>query len=127
MGRQPDFALRIFELTAQSAEQIAARCRVEPRILREGDGWREELLIGPQQTDCFTITRLQVTANAEVPKPPCVQVAVVVSGAGIVSAGEDRLEVRAGANLLAAAAAEALTWSPANAEPLAVLLCRPGR
>ena len=125
MGRDPEFALSVFDLTPQSVEQITARCRVEPQPIREGDGFHEHLLIGPEQTDCFVITRLTITDEATVNVPSCVHVAVVAEGTGVVSAGGDRIELQPGVKFLAAAAAESLRYVPEGGGST-ILLCRPG-
>jgi mannose-6-phosphate isomerase len=126
MGRDPDFALSVFDYTPLSADEVRARYCVAPRRTREEVLFLEEQLIGPAQTECFTISRQVIGRPIYVEKPACVEVGIVVEGAGVVSAGKERIIVRPGAKFLVAAAAEGVTYEPADDGRLVVILCRPG-
>ncbi|MCG3181497.1 MAG: hypothetical protein BIFFINMI_03893 [Phycisphaerae bacterium] len=123
MGRDPDFAMRIFDYTPlPTAADVRRRCGVTPAPTRAGEGFAEELLIGPQQTDCFRITRLRITGPATVPKPPRVQVAIVAAGQGAAVAGDRRIDLRPGAKFLLPAATEAVRYTPTTADLSLVLV-----
>ncbi len=126
MGRDPDFALQIFDCTSMSVEEVRARCCITPAVVRDGDNLREERLIGPEQTDCFSIRRLTVSGPAEVESPGVVSVGLVAAGQGEVVVDGGRAEVGFGSRFLVAAGAGPMHVTPAGGEPLVVLLDRPG-
>lgn len=127
MGRDPDFAMQIFDYTPLSVEDVQQRCRIKPTLQQHDAALRRELLIGPDQTDCFTITRLTVTSQCDISKPSCVQVGVVAAGRGTARLGREQLTLQPGAKFLVAAAADAITYTPDHPRrPLTILLCQPG-
>ncbi len=127
MGRDPDFAMQIFDYTPLSVQEVQQRCRIKPTLQQHDAALRRELLIGPDQTDCFSITRLTVTSQYDISKPACVQVGIVAGGRGTARLGREQVTLQPGAKFLAAAAADAITYTPDHPRrPLTILLCQPG-
>jgi len=125
MQRDPKFALRIFDHTPLSVEQVTKRCRVRPQATRSGPAFAEHQLIGPKQTDCFEIHCLEVTGQATIEKDNHVQVGIITAGCGAVACGPDRLELTRGSRFLTAAAAADILYTAAPDAPLTVITCRP--
>jgi mannose-6-phosphate isomerase len=66
MGRDLDFALRVFNLERVTREDVDRRLRCLPRRLRSwGDhSWQDEL-IGPDKTECFGIKKVRLGGVVE--------------------------------------------------------------
>lgn len=126
MGRDPEFALGIFDLTAQSVAEVTARLRVAPRRRLESATARVEELIGPEHTDCFAIERVTATGPARYAKSARVHLGIVTRGRGRVAAGAERLDVQPGAHFLLPAACEAVDVLPAPGEELEWVAVKPG-
>jgi len=126
MQRDPDFALKIFDLASLSVEDATSRYRVEPAALREDDACREERLIGPEHTDCFSIVRVDARAAASVAKTDRVHIGVVTEGRGEIGVRDEKIEVARGSRFLIAAAAQELRVRPGQGRPLQCVLVRPG-
>lgn len=81
MDRGIDFALTVFDLAPLTADDIERRVRCRPRRVRdfEGGSWQDEL-IGPAQTDCFSVakTHLHSPVLREDDRPA---IAIVTAGA----------------------------------------------
>ena len=124
MGRDPDFALGIFDFTPMPAEKLRACCRITPKILHADAGLRIEQLIGPEQTDCFQEMRIMASAPAFLTLAQTVNIGIVTQGGGMLVAGREALTVRRGSKFLVAAAANGMEIRPAG--NIEVLLIRPG-
>ncbi|MDD4891534.1 MAG: class I mannose-6-phosphate isomerase [Phycisphaerae bacterium] len=125
MGRNPDFALGIFDYTPLSESAVRARCCIAPTVLRREAGLLHERLIGSEQTDCFVIERVSVASSAAIAKTQTIQIGVVADGAGQVCVGDEAIGVRRGSRFLLAAAARELRVE-ASPDSVTILLCRPG-
>lgn len=87
MSRDLDFALTVFDLSPLPPADLERRVRCQPRRLRElGPGSYEEELIGPNQTDCFRVTRMRIAAETTLTLPGSA-IVIVTSGAITASAG----------------------------------------
>lgn len=127
MQRDPDFALRIFDYTPLPIEKVRERCRIAPRILDSDTALTREILIGPEQSPCFSIFRLTINRPAEFSPDMRMGIAVVASGSGEVIAGSHRLTVRTGSTFLIAASSPILQVLPTSQDPLQILLSTPNR
>jgi len=90
MGRDVDFALRVFNFAPLDAAALARRVRCTPRRIRElgTDSWQEEL-IGPAQTDCFRVVRTRL-GGPVVKDETSAAIAIVTSGAVTADVGGER-------------------------------------
>lgn len=126
MGRDPDFALSIFDLTSVTVAEIRDRYRVVPRVLRSDRFCTVEELIGSSETDCFTINRITVSGQTRYDKTDQIHVGVVTSGEGRIGIGAERLSVRQGSRFIVPAAAEVMDLHAGDSDKLEVALARPG-
>jgi mannose-6-phosphate isomerase len=87
MNRDVDFALTVFNLAPLTAADLETRVRCRPVRWRElGAGSWQDLLIGPQQTDCFRVGRTHL-AGPVVKDETSAVIAIVTSGAVIAEVG----------------------------------------
>ena len=126
MGRDPDFALKVFDMNSRSVEDVTKQYRIEPRIVRSDIACRVEELIGPELTDCFAIQRLVAIKPYCHRKSPLVHIGVVTRGEGELHVRGDRIHMRQGTRFLLPAAAEQIEIEPADANDVEIILVRPG-
>lgn len=107
-------------------EENLARYQIEPRTVREGAWGREQLLIGPEQTDYFSFTRLDASEEVELLHTGFPQTVLVLSGSGVLSGAHTRLEVKQGDELFFPASVEPLRLAPGEAG-VSLVLCNPGK
>ncbi|MDD3155007.1 MAG: hypothetical protein PHS41_09070, partial [Victivallaceae bacterium] len=84
--------LACFDYTAYTPETAAARCRLRPR----GDGFCK-MLVGPSDTDCFCVERLNLAERKfAVITPGSWRLSIVTEGNGIVKTSSGQVEVHRG-------------------------------
>jgi mannose-6-phosphate isomerase len=94
MGRDLDFALRVFDLTPLTAEDIDRRVRCHPRKIREFcPGSWHDALIGPAQTDCFRVTKSYLSSPVVKDENSC-SIVIVTKGCVTAAVGQERLHLR---------------------------------
>lgn len=121
MGCEPDFALRIFDHTSYSVDEITNRCRLTPRSLDEGNAWQTQRLIGAEQTPGFIVDRLHIAGDCTTHHPDRLQLAIVVEGNGVARAGADTVAILPGARFVIPAATCEVTWQIENSAT--IILC----
>jgi len=126
MGRDPEFALRIFDLQRHSPEEIWRLYHVTPTLVSRTDALVEEQLIGPAQTDCFELRRLRVSGDARLAPDGRFRVFVVVNGTGTVAELSGSVPLRIGSRFFQAAAAGELRFTPAEGQTLDLLCVQAG-
>ena len=125
MRRGLDFCLDIFDYTARSVDEIKKLCRLEPKPFAQSGALTDEQLVGPEHTDCFAIRRLTLRGEASLPASGLIGLYLVSKGEGTLRCGGERLRLKTGSRFLLPAATQDAVVSPANAEPLELLLCLP--
>ena len=127
MGRDPAFAMQIFEYEEQSAEQVRDRYRVTPRVLTDGKGVRHETLFDDRHSECFEVQRLHLEPGAthRVTTGGRLMVALLLDGEATLEAGGTTVELRHGARALVAAAADGATVSNPGTTNAELALCLP--
>jgi len=125
MQRDPDFALQIFDMAPLPVVQVTGHCRVTPRVISETPALTQEMLIGPDQTDCFTILRAVAREKSVVPKTCQVTIGIVVSGAGELRVGNETIGVQRASRFLVPSEANEISIRP-TVPHLEVILIHPG-
>ncbi len=94
MQRDLDFALSVFNLAPLPPADIEARIRCRPRRWRElgPDSW-QDVLIGPEQTDCFSVRKTRL-GGAVTRSGDGAFVAIVTAGAVSAEVGGEVHELR---------------------------------
>lgn len=117
-----DLAMQIFDYTPLTVAQAQSTYKITPRKI----GPHEELLIGPSQTDCFSVTRMTVEGSVDIPQTGFARIGVVASGRGSVMMGDQKIAVRQGSRFFCAASAPTGEITNSGGETLQVLFCSPG-
>jgi mannose-6-phosphate isomerase len=99
MGRGVDFAMDMIDFNPLSIAEVRQRHFCSPRLLIEGGGFQELILIDKQQTACFSAHQLKIQDHYTRPSAGF-HVGVVTRGAGIVAAGSLSLPVKKGDKFL---------------------------
>ncbi len=118
-----DLALQIFDYSRLTVAQAESTYRITPKKI--GDG--EELLIGPDHTDCFSITRLTVDHEMSLSAPGRLRLGVVADGCGTLTVGDQSIFLQPGARFLLAASAPEGQITKSDDRSLQILFCAPGR
>jgi mannose-6-phosphate isomerase len=102
MGRDLACCLDVFDYTQRDAAAVRAAGRLAAAPQPLASGVREQVLVGPQHTDCFTIRRIQLATDATYPlRHTRTALVLAESGAPVLQADGARLELSAlGAALL---------------------------
>ncbi len=125
MGRNPDFAMEIFDYTPMPIERLHAECRIKPSLVYNQKDILQELLIGGAQTDCFSEYRVIVSGDSSLPLNGKVGICVVSKGAGTIKANNESIKVEEGSKFLIAAATKDIKILPSSGQ-MEILLCHPG-
>ena len=127
MGRDPAFAMRIFEYEEQSAERVRDRYRVTPRVVTDGQGVRHETLFDKRHSECFEVQRLHLGPGTShrVTTGGRLMVALLLDGGATLAAGDTTVDLRHGARALVAAAADGATVSNPGTTDAELALCLP--
>jgi mannose-6-phosphate isomerase len=118
-----DLAMQIFDYTPLAVSQVEAAYRITPQRITPST----ELLIGPAQTDCFSVTRLTVEDRMSLLPPGHLRLGIVSGGQGTLTVDRRTLSLKRGVRFLLAAAAGEGELTKSGGEPLQILFCSPGR
>ncbi len=118
-----DLALQIFDYTPLSVAEVEAKYKITPRSISPA----EELLIGPEQTNRFSITRITTDISTSLPSPGHLRLGVVAGGQGTLMVDDSSLCLKQGVCFLLAASAPVGTLTPSSGEPVQILFCSPGQ
>ena len=122
MQTDVDLALQIFDYTRLSVQDVETKYKITPRRISP----EEELLIGSEQTDCFSLTRITTNGHLTLPSLGYVRLGVVAAGHGRLTVENSVMDLQQGACFLLAAAAPAAHLTASNGARLEILFCSPG-
>ena len=123
MKRGLDFCLDIFDYQSRSVEEIRKACRLDPRSTGEPG---EELLVGPEQTDCFEVVRVKADAPVRL-KGGLLEVLLVVDGQGVLQSEEAEAPLAPSSRFIIPAGQDGVWLKPEKSQTLEILKIRPGR
>jgi len=109
-----------------SYEENLSRYKIPPRLIREGDWGRETLLIGPEQTDYFSFTRIDARKETALLHTGFPQTVIVLEGDAVLLGENTRQQVKKADELFFPASVEPLSLLPGK-EGVSLVLCNPGR
>jgi len=124
MGLGMDLGMRCFNHQATGMEYVS-RHRIAPRVIRDDSPCLEELLIGPEDTPCFGMTRLTVRAKAPDRDRGRCYIGIVVEGRGWLAGPAGPLPLQAGATFFVPAASEHTAYESEPGHRLHVVKCFP--
>jgi len=110
MRRGVEGVLDLFDYTAYSSAAVKAAFGPRPRVLAETESGREEMLLGPPQTDRFELRRIEVEGTFQAATDSRYSILVVLEGGGAIRGGGGGLGVKRWSKVLAPACLEALTF-----------------
>ena len=123
--RHRDRLLGCYHYDGADYEENLKKYRIPPQTVRRGDWGKEQLLIGPGQTEYFSFTRLDLTGETELVRTGYPQVAIVLSGSGTLFCGGCELPLKQADELFFPNSCGALTVRAQEGEALSLLLCNP--
>jgi mannose-6-phosphate isomerase len=124
MGLGFDLGMRCFNYQA-TGEAYVSRNRLVPRTAWEDSAGVEELLVAPEHTPCFGMTRLSVRDRVPDRDRGRCYVGIVVAGQGRLAGPAGNLPLCAGATFFVPAASEHATYEPTGGDLLQVVKCFP--
>lgn len=124
MDRGLDFALTLFDLTPLTDQAIEERVRCHPQLLRDlGSAGHEDQLIGPEHTDCFRVTRTQLSGTVA-REPGACSIAIVTQGRVQADTDHGSVTLNTYDRVFIPAGLNTVRWTPLDG-PAAVLECHP--
>lgn len=93
LGLSPETALECFDYGLWGSS-VVEKSKKEPQELDLGEGWRLEQLIGPQETECFTMKRLKLLGGTKALESGAIYIAT--EGQGTLKGQDYQREIRKG-------------------------------
>jgi len=84
MGLGLERVLDMFDYTPYPSEEVKERFGPQPRVVSEGEGGREELLLGAPQTDRLEVRRIECSGRVDLALDGRFSILIVLEGAGRV-------------------------------------------
>ena len=124
MGLGFDLGMSCFDYQGTGMAYVA-RHRLGSRILRDDPAGSEEVLIGPEHTRCFGMTRLTVRDRIPERDRGRCYVGIVIEGRGALLGPGGDMPVEAGTTFFVPAASEQEAFRAEPQGPLVVIKCFP--
>lgn len=126
LGLGYDKMFDCFRYDAYNKEAVAAKYKLEPKVVRSSEQAVERELIGYHHTKCFRMTQTEVRGEVSLESTATFSVMVVTGGDGQLRCGDQVLSIRKGEQLfLPAGIDQTLMCSSAGEEPLQLIRCYP--
>lgn len=124
MGLDFDLGMRCFDYAA-AGEAFVRRHRLVPSLIEEGAAGREECLIGPESTSCFSASRL--TLRGAIPDRDRGRgyIGIVTEGRGRLQGPGMHFPLAAGSTFFVPAASRHDAYTADPGETLSVIKCFP--
>lgn len=120
-----DKMLDCFHYGGLTLEETLSKWKIAPEMIFENSEARDMALISEKTTDLFRMRDIRVNGNYEYSLEGAFNVAVVVSGKGILEHAEGRVEIEKSDILFIPAALGKVTWKAGKDSNLNVVLCLP--
>ncbi len=99
MGRGVDFAMDMIEFKPLPVEQVKQQYFSNPVLICKENNFEEWILIGKEQTLCFSVRRLKINGKF-IRKSEGFHVGIVTRGEGTIEAGAESIRVKKGDKFL---------------------------
>lgn len=99
-----DLAMQIFDYTPYTVDQVISQYQITPQKLSDF----EERLIGFQETECFSITRVTIEKPTDLSFSTGPKIGVVAKGMGTARIGDQSITLRPGTRFFCAASVSRL-------------------
>ena len=120
-GLDHDTAFSCFDYRGHTQDEIMAWLKLSPRTKKQWANAKIESVIGAAHTDCFSVDKLTIYGDFEIPCDTPWHIAVVTSGHGSISAADEQ-PVRRGDSFFVSNRVRKLHYRPAGSEPLELFL-----
>ncbi|MEO6454152.1 MAG: hypothetical protein ABIN97_08780, partial [Ginsengibacter sp.] len=95
MDRDVDFAMDMIEFKPLSVEQVKQQYFCNPVLVHKEKNCEEFILIGIQQTSCFSVYKLRVTGKYT-RRSDSFNAGIVISGEGTIETGTTVVSIKKG-------------------------------
>ncbi|MCL2352767.1 MAG: hypothetical protein FWC55_09585, partial [Firmicutes bacterium] len=107
-------------------QEVRRRFQIRPVTVASGDGFREDILIGPSRTDCFSMRRLTVSETCPYRNTADrFVIAAALSGEGVLRHGGREIPILPGNRLFLPACVKETAFTARGAGALVLVLCFP--
>jgi mannose-6-phosphate isomerase len=114
-----------YHYDGRTYEQNLEALRIPPRLLRQEGHSSEHLLLGKEQTEFFSITRIGVSGELPARDSGTFSIAIVIDGAGRLRFDGGAVNINKGDELFLPASIQGLVWT-SDTSLSAVLSYPPG-
>lgn len=104
-------------------EENLRRYRIQPKVLRSGAWGEETVVIGLDQTEYFSFTRLEAAGKIDLKRTGTPQIVLVLEGKATLRCGETELPICKADELFIPCSAGEITLEPS--EKTVLILCNP--
>jgi mannose-6-phosphate isomerase len=115
--------LDCFHYDTYTQEEALSKWKIIPEVLVSKNEFTLKTLFNNKHTNCFGLNELLLDGNYTIKGNACFYVAVIYSGAGIISCNGEDYDYTQGDEIFISAAISELTFSSKNASK--ILLCYP--
>ncbi len=120
-----DRMLDAFHYETMSMEEMLAKWKKQPRLLNEATGGKLFSLINNEDTDRFTMSRIEVSGRYQTNGTGTFVIAVILSGAGIIHYDGQTFPISQSNQWFIPADVTELIWERTSEQRLDVILCYP--
>ena len=114
MGRDIDFAMNMIDFSLLPAEEVRKKYFCTPRLFQQQKGGKEEVLIGMDNTNCFSVHRVSVKETF-FKSARSFYIGIVTKGNGTVYTKNEQLIVKQGDKFFIPYYQEEVIFSSKNA------------
>jgi mannose-6-phosphate isomerase len=113
MGRGIDFAMGMIEFKQLPFEQVRQQYFCKPVLVHQESNYEEFILIGKEQTSCFSVNKLKITGKYT-RKSDNFHVGIVTRGNGIILAGTESVTIKKGDKFLIPYKTKTVTYAASD-------------
>jgi len=125
MDRGIDFGLTLFDYKAYSIKEIKKRFSPKPKEIASQNNSTESLLIGPEQTDCFSVNKITVMESFTDKHSDSFYIGIVTKGQGTVSWNNQKQDIKFGDKFFKPFDLSEVIYKSQNSEELEILKIMP--
>ena len=114
-----------FHYDGMTSEELRASCCLAPRTVRLAGGSRWQLLVGPRDTSCFAMERLEIASPVRLSGAERFSILTVLEGTGTLSWALGTMPLEGGAQIFLPAGVEHFTLDAPAQAPLTAVRCHP--
>ena len=117
--------LECFHYDGMTPEELRESCCIAPHTARLAGGSRWQLLVGPEDTPCFAMERLEILSPVRLSGAGRFSILTVLEGAGTLFWALGAMPLERGAQIFLPAGMEYFTLDASEQTPLVAVRCHP--